>query len=74
MAQWVKDLALSLQQLRSLLWHGFDSWPRALPHATARPKRKKLLKIKAVFTGDISTLLFCMVIFRGDINFPFNLL
>ena len=31
MAQWVKDLALSLQWLRSLLWHRFDSWPRNLP-------------------------------------------
>ena len=26
MAQWVKDLALSLLQLGSLLWHGFDRW------------------------------------------------
>ena len=25
--QWVKDLALSLQQLRLLLWCGFDPWP-----------------------------------------------
>ena len=28
MVQWVKKLALSLLWLRSLLWHGFDSWPR----------------------------------------------
>ena len=27
-AQWVKDLALSLQQFGSLLWHGFGPWPR----------------------------------------------
>ena len=27
-AQWVKDLILSLQQLRSLLWCGLDPWPR----------------------------------------------
>ena len=26
MAQWVKDLALSLQWLGSLLWCGFDPW------------------------------------------------
>ena len=25
--QHVKDLALSLQRLGSLLWHGFDPWP-----------------------------------------------
>ena len=28
MAQWVKDLALSLQWLRSLLGCGFDPWSR----------------------------------------------
>ena len=27
MAQWVKDLVLSLQQLVLLLWHRFDPWP-----------------------------------------------
>ena len=27
MAQWVKDPALSVQQLGSLLWLGFDPWP-----------------------------------------------
>ena len=26
-AQWVKDLALSLKQLMSPLWHRFNSWP-----------------------------------------------
>ena len=26
-AQWIKDLALSLQRLRLLLWHGFDPSP-----------------------------------------------
>ena len=30
MVQQVKDPVLSLQWLRSLLWHGFDSWPRDL--------------------------------------------
>ena len=28
-AQKVKDLVLSLQWLRSLLWHGFNPWPRS---------------------------------------------
>ena len=27
MAQWVKDLALSLLWFRLLLWHRFDPWP-----------------------------------------------
>ena len=30
MVQRVKDLVLSLQQLRWLLWHGFDPWPRSV--------------------------------------------
>jgi len=25
--QWLKDLVSSLQQLRWLLWHGFNPWP-----------------------------------------------
>ena len=41
-AQWVKDLALSLLWLRSLLWRGFDSWPQELPHALGTAKKKKL--------------------------------
>lgn len=28
MAQWVKDLVLSLLRLRSLLWYGFNPRPR----------------------------------------------
>ena len=28
MAQWVKDLALALQRLGSLLWYRLDPWPR----------------------------------------------
>ena len=27
MAQWVKDLALSLLQLGLLVWYRFDPWP-----------------------------------------------
>ena len=32
-AQWVKDPALSLQWLRSLLWHGFNPWDICMPWA-----------------------------------------
>ena len=39
MAQWVKDLALSLQRLGSLLWYGFDPWPRSMPWM--EPKKEK---------------------------------
>ena len=40
MAQWVKDLALSLQWLGSLLWR------RELPHATGVAKKEKERKKK----------------------------
>ena len=39
MAQWVKDPALSLQQLGLLLWHGFSLWPEELPHAAGAAKK-----------------------------------
>ena len=35
----VKDLVLSLQQLESLLCHGFDPWPRNLHMLWKQPKR-----------------------------------
>ena len=40
-AQWVKDLVLSLMQLWSLLWHRFDLWPRNFHMPWAWPKEKK---------------------------------
>ena len=40
-AWWVKDLALSLLWLRSLLWCGFDPWPGHFSMAQAQPKKKK---------------------------------
>ena len=41
MAQWVKDLVFSLQWLGSLLWHGFNPWPRNVHMLWACPKKKK---------------------------------
>ena len=41
MAQQVKDLVLSLQQLRSLLVHRFDPWPENFHMPRLWPKRKK---------------------------------
>ena len=40
-AQWVKDPALSLQWLRSLLWCGFDPKPRKFHMPWEWPKKKK---------------------------------
>ena len=40
-AQWVKDLALSLQRLRLLLRHGLSTWPRNFSMPQAQPKEKE---------------------------------
>ena len=41
MAQWVKDLALSLLWLMSLLSCGFNPWPGKFCMIYAQPKRKE---------------------------------
>ena len=51
MAQKVKDPALSLQWLGSLLWHGFNPWPWELPHAINIAKQKSMsidVRLKAL--------------------------
>ena len=47
MAHQVKDLALSLMWLWSLLWHGFDPWPGEQPYATGVAKTKQNRKIES---------------------------
>ena len=42
----VKDPALSLQWLRSLLWFRFDPWPRNFCLPQVQPKNKKKKKKK----------------------------
>ena len=52
--QWVKDLVLSLQWLRSLLWYVLDPWPRnfcmlwAWPQIVTRVKKRSLYTDKSV--------------------------
>ena len=41
-AQQCEDLVLSLPQLRLLLWHGFDPWPRSFCLLWARPQNKDI--------------------------------
>ena len=51
MAQWVKNLALSLLWLGSLLWHRFNPWPRHfhMPWVQLQIKKKmKLVKVGSV--------------------------
>ena len=42
MARWVKDLALSLQRPRWLLWHRFDPWARNFHVLPVQPKKKRI--------------------------------
>ena len=44
MAQWVRDLALSLLWLGLLLWHGFDPWPGNFHMLCMWQKKKKKKK------------------------------
>lgn len=45
MAQQVKDMVLSLQQLGSSLWLGLDPWPGNFHMSQARPKKKFIFKM-----------------------------
>lgn len=51
MTQWMKDLALSLQRLRPMLWRGFGPWLRNFHMAWAQPKKKCISNI--LFKKDI---------------------
>ena len=50
MAQQVKDPALSLLWLRSLLWREFDPWPLNFHVPQVRLKKKFFLKREGVLT------------------------
>ena len=41
MTQWIKDPALSLLWLRSLLWHRLDPWPGNFHMLQAQPNKEK---------------------------------
>ena len=41
MAQWIKDLTLSLLSLGSQFWHDFDLWLENFHMLQAEPKKKK---------------------------------
>ena len=58
-AQWVKDLALSLLWLGSLLWWGFSTWPGNIcmpqacpPHQKKKLKRKNNWEHRGVWGGE----------------------
>ena len=47
--QWVKDLALSLQRLRSLLWQGLGPWPGTLHMPHVQPKERERKKERDMY-------------------------
>ena len=53
-AQWIKDLALSLQWLRLLLWHRFNLWARNCHMTQAWPREKK--KMLAGLPSHLKTI------------------
>ena len=56
MSQWVKDPALSLQQLGSLPWHRFDSWPGNLYMRGRRQKKKVCMFLKLMTKLEVLNL------------------
>ena len=58
MAQRIKDLVLSLQWLRLLLWSGFNPWHRNFCMPTVGPK----IKISAVILNAFFLFLFLLVL------------
>ena len=50
MAQWVKDLVLSLQRLGWLLWLGLDTWPENFHVPQVWPP-KMILEMKNSIQG-----------------------
>ena len=60
---WVKDPSLSLQQLRSLLWLGFDPWPGNFHMPQEQQKKKKKKRIR----GRVSNKYWHMNVHRGII-------
>ena len=49
-ARWVKDLVLSLQQLRSMLWVPSLAWELPNAVSVAKKKKKKIAPLKLRLT------------------------
>ena len=67
MAQWVKDLALSLLWLWLLLWLGFDPWPGNFHMLQVWPKNKRQKQKQKSITHPC----FCISLFlRSVLQLP----
>ena len=47
--QWIKGLVLSLHQLRLLLWHKLDPWPRNFHMLWVQPKKRKEIPNNSIY-------------------------
>ena len=68
MAQWVKDLVLSLQQLMWLLWCRFDPWPGNfhMPRALLREREHTHTHTHTMSTSLMTSCHICSV--RGLVS------
>ena len=62
--QWVKDLVFSLQQLRLLLWNGFDLWPGNFHMQWAWPKKSEWKIIRFIYSMTVEHWLNSMLSIR----------
>ena len=70
MVQWVKDSALSLQRLRSLMWHWFGPWPGNFLYAvgTAPPPKKNHQKTNKQIKTNLKTQLTVNIFVHKDLG------
>ena len=60
MTQKVKDLALSLQWLESLLWHRFNPWPENFHMPWALPKKPQTNRYHQIVLNDLPATSSCL--------------
>ena len=68
MVQWIKDLTLSLQQLGSLLWYEFNSWPGNFRVPWAEEKKKKRVWKVLNFIHTLYVLDERLQVQRGEVS------
>lgn len=64
-AQWVKDLASSLQQFWLLLWHRFDPWLGSIHMLQVQEKKKKIIYLNT-FSHIPIFMIFELLVFLDE--------
>ena len=73
MAQRIKDQALSLHWLESLLWHGFNPWPKNFCMLwMLEKKKKKKKKLFSEYLADSAPSSVILMAHRIAEPFPLN--